>query len=406
MRNGLARAALTVAVLAAVTTSAPGASGQSDPAGAEVLFREGRRLMDEGRIPDACRKFEESQRLGPAGGTLLNLGVCHEKEGRLATAWGELTQALAMARRDGNEAREAFAKERLAELERALPRLSIEVPEASRVRGLAITRNELPASEGAWGTALPVDPGPWTIQATAPGRKPWRTTVDMKRGARVNVVVPLLEPDGAAAPAPPPPVASASSPRPTPPAETSAPAGSAGRAAPGARRTAAYVSLGASAVSLALGTYFGLSALSKRSQSDDECPIVKGTERCTARGAELNDDAYRQARVANVAFVIGAAAGIAGGVLLVTSSGEQRAALSVGPTGASLSGRFLATSPLREAGKSPLATTLRRPKLSDTAPTAPLGSATTVSLSVRCVERTGSGLPRKMWLVQRLVPPP
>ena len=38
---------------------------------AEALFREGKKLGEEGRIPDACKKFKESQRLDPTLGTLL-----------------------------------------------------------------------------------------------------------------------------------------------------------------------------------------------------------------------------------------------------------------------------------------------------------------------------------------------
>src|SRR5262245_18728599 len=58
-----------------------------DSAAAQALFDQGRKLMESERWAEACPKLEESQRLDPAGGTLLHLALCREHEGRIATAW-------------------------------------------------------------------------------------------------------------------------------------------------------------------------------------------------------------------------------------------------------------------------------------------------------------------------------
>jgi hypothetical protein len=63
--------------------------------------------LTEGRVSDACPKFEESHRLDPSGGTILNLALCHEKEGKLARSWSEFNEASAFARRDYRADREA-----------------------------------------------------------------------------------------------------------------------------------------------------------------------------------------------------------------------------------------------------------------------------------------------------------
>src|SRR5262245_60063855 len=97
-------------------------TAQADPTEAEraqatSLFKEAKALMDEQRYAEACRKFEDSQRLDPGGGTLLNLAVCHEQVGRAATALAEFKQALETAKRDGRDRRVQLAEEHIAALE-------------------------------------------------------------------------------------------------------------------------------------------------------------------------------------------------------------------------------------------------------------------------------------------------
>ncbi len=45
---------------------------------AELLFQEGQQLIKDGKHAAACPKFEQSQKLDPAIGTLLNLAHCYE----------------------------------------------------------------------------------------------------------------------------------------------------------------------------------------------------------------------------------------------------------------------------------------------------------------------------------------
>ncbi len=164
-----------------------------DKALATVLFQEGRALMVEGRIPEACLKLEESQRLVPAGGTILNLALCHEREGRLAHAWSEFNEAMVAAKRDGRRDWEIEAASHVIALEPRLSRLTIVVPPATQVEGLVVERDGHEIGRAAWSTAIPVDGGEHVVRATALGRVPFTTRVVIGKDSDARTIeVPVL----------------------------------------------------------------------------------------------------------------------------------------------------------------------------------------------------------------------
>lgn len=77
-----AAAALVVLRSPPVRAEDPG-----NAAAAQGLFDEARALMAAGQAAEACPKLEESQRLDPGSGTLMNLARCYEQTNRIATAW-------------------------------------------------------------------------------------------------------------------------------------------------------------------------------------------------------------------------------------------------------------------------------------------------------------------------------
>jgi hypothetical protein len=180
-----------VAVLVAATATT--VTAQSNPQ-AEALFRQGRELLKQGKISEACESFEASQRLETGIGTLLNLADCRAKNGQLATAWALFLRAAELAQVTPNEERRAKAARRFAaELEPRLPYLTVSVPDDSKVDGLEITLNGDPLDRGLWNVGVPMDPGQHVVEGQAPGHEPWSTTVTVEEAERRSVEVPRFK---------------------------------------------------------------------------------------------------------------------------------------------------------------------------------------------------------------------
>ena len=181
--------------LALLTASLPAwAGGPNDEATAAILFKEAKALAATGDYAHACLKFSEAQRLYPTQGTLLNIGDCMEHLGRYASAFGAFKAAEVMARDRGDTARQEEAARRAEVLSPRLAKLMIVVPPEARVPGFELRRDGELVGEGQWGSAIPVDTGWHKLEATAPAKKPWSTTVRVEiDGSSMSINVPALE---------------------------------------------------------------------------------------------------------------------------------------------------------------------------------------------------------------------
>ncbi len=193
--------------LAALSIAAAGAGrARAQTSGAaELAFREGRQLMNQGRFKEACPKFAESQRLDPAPGTQLNLADCYEKLGLTATAWETFRAAETAATRTGQADFASEARKRAIALEPRLCKLAITAAEPGG--GLEVRLDGTPVTRLV-GSAMPIDPGHHVVAAAAPGKRPWSRTVEIERpGMTETVEIPALPaaPGATAAPAEPSP---------------------------------------------------------------------------------------------------------------------------------------------------------------------------------------------------------
>jgi hypothetical protein len=174
---------------------------------ADALYRQARDLMAAGKYDEACPKFAQSQQLDPATGTLLNLAACHEKQGKLTTAWLEYSDAVVAARRDAREDRVQYASERAHDLEPKLSRLTLLLAPEADTPGLTIELDGASVGSAVIGAPTPVDPGKHTVRVTAPGKKPRLLSVEMGSAAdQQTLTIPKLE-DGPPEDSPPTPAA-------------------------------------------------------------------------------------------------------------------------------------------------------------------------------------------------------
>jgi hypothetical protein len=310
-------AAMAVLGLAGAARAEP--SSAADKAMAEALFRDGKQLLEAGKLNEGCGKLEESQRIDPKLGTLLNVATCHEQQGRTASAWAEFNEAASLATSAKQSARVSFARTHAADLEQRLSRLTIKIDNPPS--GLAIKINGKDLSVAAIGSPIPVDPGNLSITVTAPGKKPWSQMVPIEAGPAskelpipgLTAEAPALKRDTTSKQPPPPP------PPPVDPAQ-------------GTRQRIAGVALaGVGLVGIGVGSYFGLDALKKGAEAHRLCP---NAQMCgDPKAQEISRSGEQPALISTLAFIAGGTLVAGGAVLFLTAPSRKpaRAALQVAP---------------------------------------------------------------------------
>ncbi|HZU85806.1 MAG TPA: hypothetical protein VE987_22930 [Polyangiaceae bacterium] len=278
-----AAAALCPAPSSAQTAPGPIPADASEAA-AEGRFREASQAFDEGRVDEACAGFAESMRLFATLGTLLNLALCHERQGKSASAWLEFTHAAAWAGDTAQHDRGQFARLHATRLERALSRVQLQLPPDPAVRievdgePIAGPRRLLPVF---------LDPGEHRIGASAPGRVPYESTVAVPvEPAPEGVVlrIPALH---------------------EAPAAAALPAHREATTRPSTRgRTLGLLLGGAGAVAVGVGAYFAVDGASRLGACSTGC------DPGPARGSEI----------ASLVFVASGAAALASGAWMVLSA--------------------------------------------------------------------------------------
>lgn len=315
---------VAIAIASADAHAAPEPNETSNTA-AEALFQEGRKLVESKRYNEACPKFLASHKLAPAHGTLLNLADCYEKNGQIASAWARFHEAIVLAQKLNRPDREKTARDRADKLEPRLIKLTIVAKDHDAE--VKLDGNELDSA--VLGTPVPVDPGKHTIDASAKGKKPYSTTVEVsEKNKAPSVDIPALEEEPAPAATP----SSSSQKQIDPPDEDES---------GGASRKIVGIAVGAVGLAgVGIGSFFGIRASEKWKEAKTRCNT---NYECDQTGVDLTDQARSSGNIATIGFIAGGALLVAGVVLFVTApSGKpaNKVNVGVGPGSVMLGGSF------------------------------------------------------------------
>ena len=319
-----ARCPLVASILALTLTLAAPLVADAQPADAQAattLFQLGREAAKRGDYATAIAKMQESYKLDPALGTLLNLADAHEHLGHVATAWQLFTKG--QAELPAGDDRRPAVEQRIAAVAPRVPRLTIKLatgtpPDARLTRdGTAIAASDL-------GVPIPIDPGPHEITITASGRDDRRYTIDVvERGASEIVVEASAVSIAVAVP----------------------PRASRG----GKLRIAGFAVGGAGLAGIGVAIATGLILPARQKTVDAHCGAAVGLpeNRCDATGFDAATSGKSLAGINTVAWIAGGLAVATGVTLVIVGSvGREQPAAAIelraapGFAGATIGGSF------------------------------------------------------------------
>jgi hypothetical protein len=293
---------------------------------ARALFQRAIELEQAGNYTQALEQFRDVGQVRMTPQVRFHIASCEEKLGRLVTALGGYELALADAETVGDDFKN--------EVDTAVTRLRASIPKLVIQRGTGADAAEIELDGVALGAssvgvAVPLDPGPHSVNAKAPGSLPFSQTVTIAENEQKTVDIELT---------------------PEPQPEDTRPGGSGtqtvdlnGKPHP---RLVPYVIGGVGVVSLiGSGVLFGLRQ-STLSDLENKCGADRKSCPSSSRGEVSNLSTYNTtAQIALGVGVVGVGAAVTL-LLLQKKQPSAQAGLMFTPdapnalAGASLRGRF------------------------------------------------------------------
>jgi hypothetical protein len=278
---------------------------------ADRFFKDGRRAAEHGDFGEACKLFEESFRLDPGVGTLVNLGDCAEHLGDLERAYGYYHTAS--ARMTEGDDRLARVHERLESIDRRAAKVALQL-DADAPQGTVITLDG--DTVDAHKMPLHLLKGGHIVLVTAVGYRGARYNLDVTEGEiRALHVTP-----GPALEAVLPGSIVQTEVRPS-----------------GWMKPASVSVLGLGVAAVWVGSLAGLMAIDRRDVQSANC---NAQSVCNVMGVDAAHDGATWATVSTATFITGAVLLALGTTLFIVSLASKRRAAAVSMGGMSIGGHF------------------------------------------------------------------
>jgi hypothetical protein len=270
---------LRTAVVLCATLAASRAFAETDIKAADELFAKGLALR-ETNLEQSCSYFEQSLAKNPqAIGTLMNVALCDEKLGKIASAVEGFAEARDRAKEGNLPEYATEAEAHIAALAPDVPKVTIkflgERPAGTRV---LIGERVIGPERYEGGKQVNVDPGELVIVVSAPGRLAFETKMLINKKEQKAIEVPELEK---------------------------------GITVKSSRRTVGIITTATGGAALITGAILGLVANNIYDKNHDKCTIVDGADVCDP---EQQSETERARTIGNVGTVVGALGLAAAGV--------------------------------------------------------------------------------------------
>jgi PEGA domain len=172
-----------------VTSQTAHAQDKKELSKARANFQRAIELEQAGNYTTALGTFRDVGQVRMTPQVRFHIATCEEKLGRLVTALGGYQLAFADADSVGDDFK--------AEVDRAVTRLQASIPKLVINRGAGAEAAEIELDGVALGAssvgvAVPLDPGPHSVNAKAPDSQPFSQTVTIAENEEKDIEVVLM----------------------------------------------------------------------------------------------------------------------------------------------------------------------------------------------------------------------